>query len=148
MAIVRRDPFRELNLIRSQMDRIFEDLVGRGEREEWGKTSWYPPVDIYEAENSIVLKAELPGVDQKNMEIKVEDDTLILKGEKKVERGTKTENFLRAERAYGAFQRSFTLPQTVERENIKASLKKGVLTLILPKKEEVKPKQISIQVEE
>jgi len=148
MAIVRRDPFRELNLLRSQMDRIFEDLAGRGEKEEWGKTSWYPPVDIYETGGDIVLKAELPGVDQKNMEIKVEDDTLILRGEKKVDRDTKTENFLRAERAYGAFQRSFTLPQTVERENIKASLKKGVLTLILPKKEEVKPKQISIQVEE
>ncbi len=147
MAIVRRDPFRELNLLRSQMDRIFEDLVGRSDKEEWGKASWYPPVDIYETEGDIVLKAEIPGVDQKDMEIKVEDDTLILRGEKKVERDTKTENFLRAERAYGAFQRSFALPQTVDRENIKASLKKGVLTLILPKKEEVKPKQISIQVE-
>jgi len=148
MAIVRKDPFRELNLIRSQMDRIFENLVGRGEREEWGKTAWYPPVDIYETENSIVLKAELPGVDQKNLEIKVEDDTLTLKGEKKAERDTKTENFLRAERAYGAFQRSFTLPQTIEKENIKATLKRGILTVILPKKEEVKPKQIPIQVEE
>lgn len=148
MAIVRRDPFRELNLLRSQMDRIFENLVDRSERDEWGKASWYPPVDIYETESSIVLKAEIPGVDKKDMEIKIEDDTLTIKGEKKVERDTKTENFLRAERAYGAFQRSFTLPKTVERENIKASLKKGVLTLILPKKEEVRPKQISIQVEE
>ncbi len=149
MAIVRRDPFRELSLLRSQMDRIFEDLVGRGEREEWGKVSWFPPVDIYETEAEIVLKAEVPGVDQEDIKIKVEDDTLILKGEKRVEKKeTKSENFLRAERAYGSFQRSFTLPQTVDKEGIKANLKKGVLTLILPKKEEVKPRQISIQVEE
>ncbi len=147
MAIVRWDPFRELNLLRSQMDRIFEDLMGR-EKEEWARASWYPPVDIYETENEIVLKAELPGVDQKDLEIKVEDDTLILRGEKKVERDAKTENFLRAERVYGTFQRTFTLPQTVDREKIRASLKNGVLTLILPKKEEVKPKQITVQVEE
>ncbi len=147
MAIVRWDPFRELNLLRSQMDRIFEDLMGR-EKEEWRQASWYPPVDIYETENEIVLKAELPGIDQKDLDVKVEDDTLILRGEKKAEREAKTENFLRAERVYGAFQRTFSLPQTVDRERIKATLKNGILTLILPKKEEVKPKQISVQVEE
>jgi len=148
MAIVRWDPFKELNQLRNQMDRIFEDLAGRGEEAEWGKTSWYPAVDIFEMDNEIVLKADLPGVDQKDLEIKVEDDTLILQGEKKIEQKEEKENFLRAERIYGAFKRSFSLPQTVDKEKIKASLKNGVLTVLLPKKAEVKAKEISIKVED
>jgi len=147
MAIIRWDPLKELSSLRDEMERIFEDLVGRGEG-EWKKSTWYPPVDIYETDNEIVLKAELPGVDQKDVEVRIENDTLILKGEKRIDRDTKTENFHRAERVYGAFQRSFSLPQSVDKERIKASLKRGILTLVLPKKEEVKPKQIEIQLEE
>ncbi len=146
MAIQRWDPLKELATLRSQMDRIFESLLGE-EGEEIKRGSWVPPVDIYETEDEIVIKAEVPGVKQEDIEIKIEDDTLIIRGEKKFERDEEKEKYHRAERIYGAFQRSFILPKTVDKERIKASLKNGVLTIILPKKEEVKPKEITIEVE-
>ncbi len=146
MAIQRWDPFKEISSLKSQMDKIFESLMGEGEDIRTG--SWVPPVDIYETENEIVIKAEVPGVSQKDIEIKVEDDTLIIRGEKRFERDMEKETYHRAERVYGKFQRSFILPKSIEKDNIKATLKQGVLTLVLPKKEEVKPKEISIQVEE
>ncbi len=128
------------------MDKIFESLMGSSEDIQSG--SWVPPVDIYETENEVVIKAEVPGVAQKDIEIKVEDDTLVIKGEKKFERDMEKETYHRAERVYGKFQRSFILPKSIEKDKIKATLKQGVLTIVLPKKEEVKPKEISIQVEE
>ncbi len=146
MAIQRWDPFRELSSLKSQMDKIFETILGEGEDIKSG--SWVPPVDIYETENEIVIKAEVPGVAQEDIEIKIEDDTLIIRGEKKYAQDVERERYHRAERVYGKFQRSFILPKTVERDKIKATLKHGVLTIVLPKKEEVKPKEISIQVEE
>ena len=146
MAIQRWDPFKELTNLKSQMDKIFENLLGEGEEIKTG--SWVPPVDIYETENEIVIKAEVPGVSQNDVEIKVEDDTLIIRGEKKFERDMEKETYHRAERVYGKFQRTFILPKSIEKDKIKATLKHGVLTVILPKKEEVKPKEISIQVEE
>ena len=146
MAIQRWDPFKEISSLKSQMDKIFESLMGEGEDIRTG--SWVPPVDIYETENEIVIKAEVPGDSQKDIEIKVEDDTLIIRGEKRFERDMEKETYHRAERVYGKFQRSFILPKSIEKDNIKATLKQGVLTLVLPKKEEVKPKEISIQVEE
>ncbi len=146
MAIQRWDPFKELTSLKSQMDKIFETLLGEGEDIKSG--SWVPPVDIYETENEIVIKAEVPGVALNDIEIKVEDDTLIIRGEKKFERDIEKETYHRAERVYGKFQRSFIIPKSVDKEGIKASLKQGVLTIVLPKKEEVKPKEISIQVEE
>ncbi len=146
MAIQRWDPFKELTNLKSQMDKIFENLLGEGEEIKTG--SWVPPVDIYETENEIVIKAEVPGVSQGDVEIKVEDDTLIIRGEKKFERDMEKETYHRAERVYGKFQRTFILPKSIEKDKIKATLKHGVLTIILPKKEEVKPKEISIQVEE
>ena len=103
-------------------------------------------MDIYETDKEIVMKAELPEMQEKDIEIKVEDNILILSGERKMEREVKEENYHRIERAYGSFNRSFTLPRTVDRENIKAAYKDGVLKVLLPKKEEVKPKQIKIDV--
>jgi len=149
MAIVKFDPFKELYSMRSQMDRIFDTLL-RGEESEqlMGKGLWAPAVDIYETENEIVLKAELPGVDKDDLEVKVENNTLILKGEKRQETEIKKENYHRAERIYGQFQRIFTLPDTVDTDKIKASFKSGILTLTLPKKKEAKPKQITVKVEE
>ncbi|NPA15128.1 MAG: Hsp20/alpha crystallin family protein [Deferribacteres bacterium] len=146
MAIQRWDPLKELAGLRSQMDRIFESLLGE-EGEEIKRGAWVPPVDIYETEDEIVIKAEVPGVKQEDIEIKIEDDTLIIRGEKKFERDVEKERYHRAERIYGVFQRTFILPKTVDKEKIKASLKNGVLTIILPKKEEVKPKEITIEVE-
>jgi len=149
MAIVKFDPFKELYSMRSQMDRLFDSLM-RGEESEQqlGKGLWAPAVDICETENEIVLKAELPGVNKKDLEVKVENNALILKGEKRQESEIKKENYHRAERIYGQFQRIFTLPNTVETDKIKASFKSGILTLTLPKKREAKPKQISVKVEE
>ncbi len=146
MAIQRWDPLRELSSLKNQMDKILETLIGEGEEIKSG--SWVPPVDIYETENEIVIKAEVPGVSQEDIEIKIEDDTLIIRGEKKFARDVEREVYHRAERVYGKFQRSFIIPKSIEKDKIKATLKQGVLTIILPKKEEVKPKEISIQVEE
>ena len=105
-----------------------------------------PAVDIYETDKEIVMKAELPEMQEKDIEIKVEDNILIVSGERKMEKEVKEEHYHRIERSYGSFHRSFTLPHTVDRENIKASYKDGVLKVVLPKKEEVKPKQIKIDV--
>ncbi|BAT72011.1 HSP20 family protein [Thermosulfidibacter takaii ABI70S6] len=146
MAIQKWDPFKELTSLKTQMDKIFESLLGESEDIKSG--SWVPPVDIYETENEIVIKAEVPGVTLNDIEIKLEDDTLVIRGEKKFERDMEKETYHRAERVYGKFQRSFVIPKTIDKEKIKASLKHGVLTIVLPKKEEVKPKEITIQVEE
>jgi len=101
-------------------------------------------VDVYETDQNVMLKAELPGVDPKNVEIRVEDGTLYLKGERKFEKEVKEENYHRVERSYGSFTRSFALPSSVEAEKATAEYKDGVLTLTLPKKEEAKPKTIKI----
>jgi HSP20 family protein len=107
---------------------------------------WQPAVDIYETADSIVIKAELPDVDQKDIEVRIEDSTLILKGERKHEDEVKKENYHRIERYFGTFQRSFSLPTSINQEKVEANCEKGVLTITLPKKEETKPKQISIKV--
>jgi HSP20 family protein len=109
-------------------------------------SSWAPAVDIYETDKEISMKAELPGMQEKDIDIKVEDNVLSISGERRMEKEIKEENYHRIERAYGSFNRSFTLPRTVDRDAIKAAYKDGVLTVTLPKKEEVKPKQIKIGV--
>jgi HSP20 family protein len=149
MAIVRWDPFRDLITIQERMNRLFDQALfkTRPEDEEGLATSmWSPPVDIYETPESIVLKAELPGVSRENIEIQVQDNTLTLKGERKFEREVKDENYLRIERSYGAFQRAFSLPAVIQQERIKAVFKDGVLEVTLPKAEEARPKQIKIDV--
>jgi len=145
MAIIRWDPFRDLVTLRERMNRLFEDaFTSRGEEKDLVASSWSPSVDIYETENEIVLTAEVPGVDEKNIEIKLEDNTLSLKGERTFEKETKEENYHRIERAYGSFYRSFTLPRNIDQDNIKAESENGILRISMPKKPELKPKKVKI----
>jgi HSP20 family protein len=149
MAIVRFEPFRDLVTIQDRMNRLFNEAF-RGPRagdEDWGLGgSWAPAVDILEQDGNIVLKAELPGVDPKDVDVRVENNTLTLKGERKADHEVKKENYHRVERSYGTFTRSFSLPNVVDTEKIKAEYRDGVLNVTLPTKEEAKPKQISINV--
>jgi HSP20 family protein len=148
MAIVRWDPFRDLNLLQDRMNRLFED-AGRTWRtdEPAATTTWSPSVDIFETEGEIVVKAELPGMDRKDIYLNLENNVLSLRGERKFTKETKDENYHRIERSYGVFSRSFSIPATVDEEKIRADYKDGVLKIMLPKKEQAKPKQIKIASE-
>ncbi len=146
MAIVRYNPFRELRTMQEQMNRLLDLAWNREAGEELKEGVWQPPVDIYEDEESVVIKAEVPDIDQKDIEVRIEDSTLTLRGERKHDQEVRKENYHRVERYYGAFQRSFSLPTTIDQEKVKATCDKGVLTIILPKKEQIKPKQISVEV--
>lgn len=147
MAIVKYNPFRDLRAMQEQMNRLLDMAWNRESGEELREGIWQPPVDIYEDENSVVIKAELPGVDQKEIDIRIEDNTLTLRGERKHSQDVKKENYHRVERFYGTFQRSFSLPHTIDQEHVKAACDQGVLTITLPKREEKKPKQINVEVE-
>jgi len=147
MALVKYNPLRELRGMQEQMNRLLNlswnhDLTG----EDLKEGLWQPSVDIYETVDAIVIKAELPDVDQKDIEVRIEDNTLTLKGERKHEGEVKKENYHRIERYFGSFQRSFSLPTNIQQDNVSASCDKGVLTITLPKKEETKPKQIKVEV--
>ena len=147
MAIVRWEPFRDLVTPQRDFDRLFRDAFSSQHGEtELSTRSWAPPVDIYETEEAIVLKAELPGVDPKDVEVRVEDNTLFLKGERKFEKEVKEQNYHRVERSYGSFARSFSLPNSISADKVKAEFKDGLLTLTMPKREEAKPKTIKIDV--
>ena len=131
------------------MNRLFDESYrgNRGTADEWALGgSWAPAVDIYEQDGNIVLKAELPGVDPKAVDIRLENNTLTLRGERKLDQEVKEDNYHRVERSYGSFSRSFTLPTVVDQGNIKAEYRDGVLKLTLPKREEAKPRQIQINV--
>ena len=150
MAIVRWNPLDDILSLQRRMNKIFEDnFLGKksSSDEELSSGLWSPSVDIYETESDIVLKAELPEVNQKDIQINIEDNVLSLKGERKFEKETKEENYHRIERSYGSFSRSFTLPGSINKEKVKASYKNGVLKITMPKKEESKPKQITVNVE-
>jgi HSP20 family protein len=145
MAVVKWDPFRDLNLIQDRMNRLFDD-AGRTWRndEPAATTTWSPAVDIFETEGEIVVKAEVPGMDRKDITLNLERNVLTLKGERRFEKETKDENYHRIERSYGGFSRTFQIPATVDEEKIHAEYKEGVLKIVLPKKEQAKPKQIRI----
>ncbi len=150
MAIVRWEPFRDMLSLQERMNRLFDESF-RGSRpsneDDWALGgTWAPVVDIFEREGTIVLKAELPGIDLKDVDIRLENNVLTLRGERKIDNEVKRESYHRVERAYGTFSRSFTLPSVVDQEKIKADYRDGVLTVSLPKREEAKPKQISISV--
>lgn len=149
MAIVRWEPFRDSVASQEHFNRLFNETFGRflGEGEPGART-WAPAVDIFETDQNLVLKAELPGFDPKDVEVRIEDGTLYLKGERKFQSETKQQNYHRIERSYGTFSRTFTLPNSVNSDNAKAEYKDGVLTLTMPKQEEAKPKTIKIQVTE
>ena len=145
MAIIRWDPFRDLVTLREKMNRLFEEAYStRGEERELVSSSWTPSVDIYETEQQLVMTAEVPGIEDKDIEIKIEDNTLTLKGERKFEKETQEENYHRVERAYGSFYRSFSLPPYIDQDNIEAEHENGVLKITMPKKHEAKPRQVKV----
>ena len=143
--ITRWDPFREFVTLQDRMNRLFRDSQG-GQEEALTTTTFAPPVDVYEDEHQIMLNIEVPGIDEKDIDVRVENNTLTVHGERKFEKEEKEENFRRVERQYGSFTRTFTLPQTVDPENVQANYDKGVLKIQLAKREEAKPKQIKISV--
>ena len=158
MAITRWEPFRglrrwgplgEISSLQREMDRLFNEYFGKmkgTEEEGLVARAWAPAMDIYETEEKLVLKAELPGLKKEDIDIRVQDNTFTLKGKKKFEKEVQQENYHRVERTYGTFQRSFTLPNTVKQEGIEATFKDGILEISLPKAEEARPKQIQVQV--
>ena len=144
-TITRWKPFRRVNTLQDQFNRLFNDVFDR-KGEESSLTAWAPAVDIYETELELVVKADLPEVDPKDLEIRVENNILTIRGQPKFEKKVNEDNYLRVERAYGSFARSFTLANTVNSDAIKADYQNGALTLTIPKREEAKPKQIKVNV--
>ena len=138
-------PFRGAATLQDQINRLFNDGLERASQES-NLTAWAPAVDIYETEHELVVKADLPDVDAKDLDIRVENNILTIRGERQFEKNVNQDNYLRVERAYGAFSRSFSLANTVNSEAIKADYQNGVLTLSIPKREEAKPKQIKVNV--
>ena len=145
MAIIRWDPFRDMVTLREKMNRLFEDYSpARTEEKNIVAGSWAPSVDIYEAENELVLTAELPGIKEEDIEIKLEDNTLTIKGDRNFEKETKEENYHRIERSYGSFFRSFTLPAYIDQEKIEAEHENGILKISMPKKHEAKSRKVRV----
>jgi len=144
-TVARLEPFRGLSNLQDQFNRIFNDSF-RNHGEESALTTWAPAVDIYETTNELVVKADLPDVNEKDIDVRVENNLLTIRGERKFEKAVSEENYLRVERTYGAFSRSFSLPNTVNSEAIGAEYKNGTLTVTLPKREESKPRQVKVTV--
>ena len=145
--ITRWDPFRELVTLQNRMNRLFHDsFAPEGQEEALTTTTFAPPVDVYEDEHNITLKIEVPGIDEKDIDVRIENNTLSVHGERKFEKEEKEENYRRVERQYGSFTRTFTLPTSVDPEKIQADYDKGVLKVKLAKKAEAKPKQIKVNV--
>ena len=140
MSLIKFDPFREFNPWNERMGNFF----GKGWETPVSTTAWNPSVDIFENDNDVVIKAELPGMNAKDIEVKLENNILVLKGERRFEKEAKEENYYRIEREYGSFSRAFSLPAAVNGDKVTAEYKDGVLTIVLPKKEEIKPKPIKI----
>jgi HSP20 family protein len=145
MTIVKWEPFRDLMAMQNRMTRLFDETLSRVWKEDVVRGVWSPPVDILERGNEIVLKIDLPEVSQSEIDIKVEENTLIVQGERKFRKETSEENYLQIERPYGTFRRTFTIPRTIDHEGIKASCKDGVLQVMLPRKVEVHPKRVLVE---
>lgn len=144
--VVRWDPFRDLVALQDRMNRLFDDRLSGMRGEENISATARPPVDIYETEQAIVMEADVPGLDLNDLDIRVENNTLLFRGERKLSSEVKEEDYHRIERGYGAFARSFSLPATVDPEKIQASYNNGVLRISMAKREETKPKQIKVQL--
>jgi HSP20 family protein len=147
MALARWTPRGNLQSFQDEMNRMFDQFFrgGTGEEAGWGVRTGAPPVDIYETDDALILKAELPGVSKDDVSIEIHQNTLILRGQRKHDAEVKEEHYHRVERAYGTFQRSFMLPTLVDQEHVQATYHDGVLELRLPKSEAAKPKRIAIQ---
>lgn len=149
-SLVRWQPFRELTSLQRQMNRLFESFSGRTSlmpfEEELSSLEFGPPVDIIEDEQKLTFKVEVPGIEEKDIKVEVENNVLTVRGERKLEKEVKEENFRRMERHYGAFARSFSLPPSVDAEKIEANYNNGVLAIQMPKRAEAKPKHIKVNV--
>ena len=146
MAIIKVDPLREFAVMQDRLNRLFGNAYLRDEDTGF-RGNWVPSVDIFETDkHDLVLRAELPGISREDIEVTVENGTIVLKGEKKFDQAVKEEQYRRIERAYGIFHRSFTLPNTVDTSKVTAEYKNGVLTVTLPFKEEAKPRSINVDV--
>jgi HSP20 family protein len=146
-VLTRWEPFREFATLQDRMNRLFRESYNDAGRDESLTTSSFAPaVDVYEDEHKVALKIEVPGIEEKDIDVRVENNTLTVHGERKIEKEEKEENYRRVERQYGSFTRTFTLPQTVDTENVSATYDKGVLKITLPKKAEAKPKQVKVNV--
>lgn len=145
-TVTRWDQGRGSTSLQDQVNRLFEDSFTRDRTGHADLAAWAPPVDIYETENELVLKVDLPDLQDKDIDVRVENNMLTIRGERKFEKDVTEDNYLRVERAYGSFMRSFSLPNTVSSESIRAEYRNGVLTLHMAKLEESKPKQIKISV--
>jgi HSP20 family protein len=146
-VLTRWEPFREFTTLQDRMNRLFRDSFSSDVQDQSLSTSAFaPPVDVYEDEHNVTLKIEVPGIDEKDIDVRIENNTLTVHGERKFEKEEKEENFRRVERQYGSFTRSFTLPTTVDAEKVAANYDKGILKISLPKKAEAKPKQIKVNV--
>ncbi len=142
---VKWEPFRDLMAMQDRMTRLFDETLSRIFKEEAPRGVWSPPVDIVEREKEVILKVDLPEMNQSEIEIKVEENTLIIQGERRFIKEVPEENYIQIERPYGNFHRTFALPKAIDQEEIKASYKDGVLRIVLPRKKEVHPKQISVE---
>jgi len=145
MNFVRWTPFSEAGLLQNQMNRLFDTaLQGWSSDSSNGTTAWIPAADIYESENELVVSLDLPGIDPKMVDVRVENNVLTIRGERRLDENQNRESFHRVERSYGPFGRAFTLSTAVDPEKIRATYKAGVLTIALPKAEAAKPKRIQI----
>jgi HSP20 family protein len=145
-VLTRWDPFREFSTLQDRMNRLFRDSFGEGREDALTTSSFAPAIDVYEDEHNVTLKIEVPGIDEKDIDVRIENNTLTVHGERNFEKEEKEENFRRVERQYGSFTRSFTLPNTVDPEQVSANYDKGVLKIKLAKRAEAKPKQIKVNV--
>ncbi len=143
-TISRWDPIRGFTSLQDQVSRLLDSNFSQGS--ETDLATWAPPVDIYETEGELVVKADLPDLDEKDIDVRIENNVLTIRGERKFEKTVNQDNYLRVERTYGAFSRSFSLPNTIDSEQIRAEYRNGVLSVRMPKREESKPKQIKVSV--
>jgi HSP20 family protein len=146
-VLTRWEPFREFSTLQDRINRVFRDSYRQsGQDESLATSSFAPAVDVYEDEHNVTLKIEVPGIDEKDIDVRLENNTLTVHGDRKIEKEEKEENYRRVERQYGSFTRTFTVPNTVDSEKVSATYDKGVLKIALPKKAEAKPKQIKVNV--
>jgi HSP20 family protein len=143
-TITRIDPFRELATLQDRFNSLFENFAETSGTEQLARGTFVPPVDIYEDEHNLVLKLEIPGVNEDDLNVSLENNTLSVSGERKFEKEEKEENFHRIERRFGSFTRTFRLPNTVDPEKVEAGYDKGILKVTLGKRAEAKPKQIKV----
>jgi HSP20 family protein len=148
MTLVKWEPFRDLMAMQDRMTRVIDETLSRIMKEEVGKGVWSPPVDILERGNEVVLKMDLPGVSQNEIEVRVEENTLIVQGERRFIKEVLDENYIQIERPYGTFRRTFNLPRLIDNAGIKASYKDGVLRVVLPKRQEAQLKQVLVESSE